>query len=72
MLTTHTVTGGLKTLLYLGTIPLIGALAISVKLAYLIPLLIKWNTQHPFPNPSEIVALEQSHPTSNRNSNSSK
>jgi hypothetical protein len=49
--------------------PLISAQAISVKLAYLIPLLIQWNTQHPFP---EAIELEQSHSSTNRNGNNSK
>jgi hypothetical protein len=42
----HNLSSGLSAILYLSTVPIVGALTIGAKLAYLVPLLIKWNNPH--------------------------
>jgi hypothetical protein len=46
MLSVQNISSGISAILYLSTVPLVGAFTIGVKLAYLVPLLIKWNNPH--------------------------
>jgi hypothetical protein len=46
MLSVQNVTSGLSAILYLSTVSIVGQLTIGAKLAYLVPLLFKWNNPH--------------------------
>ena len=72
MLETKILTRTFTALLYLIAAPLISAVTVTAKLAYLIPLLIKWDSLHLFPHTRQTKTFEEFYQSDSTKHNSSK